>query len=90
MEHPETRTLAYVQLGRFLVSQGRSEEAVRVADRGIAAVPREPDLHRIRAFARWALADTAGAIADLEAVLALDPGDAAARERLAALRAGGA
>jgi tetratricopeptide (TPR) repeat protein len=86
MEDPETRALAHVQLGRFLVSQGRADEALRVADRGIAAVPGEPDLHRIRAFARDALADTAGVIADLEAVLALDPDDATAREWLAALR----
>jgi tetratricopeptide (TPR) repeat protein len=83
--HPETRTLAYVQLGRFFLAQRRPAEARRLADEAIALVPGDADLHRVRAFARHALADTAGAIADLEVVITLDPNDATTRQRLAAL-----
>jgi len=83
---PETRTLAGAQLGRFLLSRGRFAEAAAVADAAIAAAPGVADLRRIRALARDALADTAGTIEDLEAVLALDPSDATARRRLEALR----
>jgi pentatricopeptide repeat protein len=87
--HPETRVSAYEQLGRYLLANRRAEEALGLANEAIAFVPGRPELHRLRAYARHAVADTAGAIADFETVLALDPNDVTSRRRLAILREAG-
>lgn len=64
---------ACLNLGALLCDLGRSIDAVKVYDRGIAAQPAHPDLHFNRAIALEDAGDIAGAIASYERCLQLEP-----------------
>lgn len=75
-------------LGAMLAEEGRSAEALDAFERAIAKGLRSPQVHIAAAKMHFRLGDQAASARELERALDLDPGNAEAREMLAALRSG--
>ncbi len=85
-EHDTVAGDAWSAIASYLAGAGRFDEARTALD---AAVGRHPDSARLaamRAAVRHRQGDAAGAVADLERAVALDPSNDELRKRLAALR----
>ncbi|MFQ5653527.1 MAG: FG-GAP-like repeat-containing protein [Planctomycetota bacterium] len=76
---------ALVELGRFLIADGRGREALPVLERALARESRRGDLHGDRARALRGAGRATEARAELERALALDPALLALRLELAEL-----
>jgi superkiller protein 3 len=68
--------------GRYLVERGECDKAVEDFGRGIALAPKDAGAYSARALGRICAGDQAGARADLQQALALDPSDARVRALL--------
>jgi tetratricopeptide (TPR) repeat protein len=77
---------AYNSLGSVLSDEGRLDEALRTFDTALRLDPRRPEYHFNDALALYRRGDRAGAIAQLEQALALEPGLTPARQMLADLK----
>ena len=78
--------LAISKLRGAATSRAQREAALDLLDRAVAATPRDPAAMALRAIVRLGHADARGALADLEAALAVDPQNGRARILLAAFR----
>jgi tetratricopeptide (TPR) repeat protein len=72
--HPDDARV-WLAYGAHQMMFGAPEDAVRSFDKGIAITPRNADLRRRRAEALRALGRTAEALADLNFLIELDPGE---------------
>src|SRR6185312_2078020 len=69
---------ARLKLGMLLASSGLAQEALTLANAGIARDDRNPDLHALKATAALKLDDRANAIGEAKTALARDPANAEA------------
>jgi hypothetical protein len=78
--------LAVSKLRGATTTRAQREAALTLLDRAAAATPRDPAVLSLRAIVRLGHADALGALADLEAALAVDAQNGRARILLAAFR----
>lgn len=78
--------LAVSKLRGAATTRAQREAALSLLDRAAAATPRDPAVLSLRAIVRLGHADALGALADLEAALAVDAQNGRARILLAAFR----
>lgn len=76
----------WAEAAASLARIGRLDDALDLLSAAEARRPDLPAVHRYRANVRWLAGDRRGAEQSLERLLALEPGDAAARRNLEALR----
>ena len=82
---PQTdfRALDHYNAATHLLERGLADEAIALADRGLALAPKEPDLHFVRGNACFGMNRLAEARTAYETALALRPKHAQARFNLA-------
>jgi Tfp pilus assembly protein PilF len=81
--------MAVSKLRGETTTRAQREAALGLLDRAVAATPRDPAVLALRALVRLGHADALGALADLEAALAVDPQNGRARLLLSAFRRAG-
>ena len=79
---------AKVELARLLLAAGAFDEAVNLVNAAKEADSQNADIRALRALVLFKLNDTAGAVQEANAALAIDPGNAGATIVLAAERLG--